>query len=92
MAPGSSSLDDPRERAETIQANHMAMTKFSGADDPNYKKVGLELRNIVDWISAHSEEGQIATGQTSMTHKAHDIDRNPNIFGQNNVTVPPSGR
>jgi hypothetical protein len=43
----SSSLDDPRERAETLQADHRNMTKFWGRDDPNYLKVGGELRRIM---------------------------------------------
>ncbi|KAK8073988.1 hypothetical protein PG994_004887 [Apiospora phragmitis] len=47
----SSSLDDPRERAETIQANHRDMARFRGADDPNYVKVGGELKTIVKSLS-----------------------------------------
>ena len=46
----SSSLDDPRERAEHIDANHMTMTKFSGRNDPGYRKVGEELRLLVKAI------------------------------------------
>ena len=52
----SSSLDDPRERAEHIDANHMAMTKFSGRDDPGYRKVGGELRVLVKRIRERLEE------------------------------------
>ncbi|KAK3984172.1 hypothetical protein QBC44DRAFT_375483 [Cladorrhinum sp. PSN332] len=44
----SSSLDDPRERAETIQADHRNMTKYWGRDDPNYLKVSGELQRIID--------------------------------------------
>lgn len=36
----SSSLDDPQERAESIAANHMDMCRFSGPEDPGFKKVG----------------------------------------------------
>src|SRR5690606_2426898 len=36
----SSSLDDPREHAETLQADHRNMTKFWGREDPNYVKLG----------------------------------------------------
>ncbi|KAF2139899.1 uncharacterized protein K452DRAFT_335834 [Aplosporella prunicola CBS 121167] len=36
----SSCLGDPREHAESIEANHMEMCRFSGTDDPNYRKVG----------------------------------------------------
>jgi hypothetical protein len=42
----SSSLDDPREHAETIPANHTTMCKFSGRDDPGYVKVGRELQRL----------------------------------------------
>jgi hypothetical protein len=43
----SSSLDDPREHAETIQANHMDMVRFKSANDSGYQKVSGELRMLV---------------------------------------------
>ena len=52
----SSSLDDPRERAEHIDANHMTMTKFSSRGDPGYRKVGEELRLLVKGIRKRLEE------------------------------------
>ena len=52
----SSSLDDSRERAEHIDANHMTMTKFSSKDDPGYRKVGEELRLLVKGIRKRLEE------------------------------------
>ena len=52
----SSSLDDPRERAEHIDANHMTMTKFSGRDDPGYRKVGEEICLLVKGIREKLEE------------------------------------
>jgi hypothetical protein len=42
----SSLLGDQRERAETIQANHMNMCRFTSVEDPNYLKVAGELRSI----------------------------------------------
>ncbi len=42
----SSSIGDARERAETLQANHMDMCRFSGKEDPNYRKVAGEIRSI----------------------------------------------
>ncbi|KAH6869158.1 hypothetical protein B0T10DRAFT_384294, partial [Thelonectria olida] len=46
-APASSSMiGDRRERAETINANHMEMCRFTGVDDPNYHRVAGELRSI----------------------------------------------
>ncbi|KAK2602895.1 hypothetical protein N8I77_009397 [Diaporthe amygdali] len=46
----SSSLDDPREHAETIPANHLDMCKYYGPSDPGYQKVGGELAKIVKQI------------------------------------------
>ncbi|KAK6088470.1 ankyrin repeat-containing protein [Seiridium cupressi] len=48
----SSSLDDPRERAETIQANHKDMARYWGAQDLNYIRVGGELKRIVKSLKA----------------------------------------
>lgn len=42
----SSLLGDQRERAESIQANHMDMCRFTGPDDPNYRRVAGELRSV----------------------------------------------
>ena len=52
----SSSLDDPRERAQHIDANHMTMTRFSSRDDPGYRKVGGELCLLVKDIQERLEE------------------------------------
>ena len=51
----SSTLDDPREHAETIEANHMTMCKFSGPSDPGYIQVGGELKGFVDEIIRKQE-------------------------------------
>ncbi|KAL6831383.1 hypothetical protein J3E69DRAFT_379208 [Trichoderma sp. SZMC 28015] len=42
----SSLIGDYREHAETLQANHIEMCRYSGPDDPNYRKVAGELRSI----------------------------------------------
>ncbi|KAK3383654.1 hypothetical protein B0T24DRAFT_605806 [Lasiosphaeria ovina] len=42
----SSSLGDHREQVETLQANHREICRFTGRSDPNYQKVGGELRVI----------------------------------------------
>ncbi|KAH8886585.1 hypothetical protein GQ53DRAFT_844831 [Thozetella sp. PMI_491] len=42
----SSLLGDAREHAETLQANHMEMCRFSGPNDPNGIKVRGELKEI----------------------------------------------
>ena len=52
----SSSLDDPRERAQHINANHMTMTQFPSRDDPGYRKVGGELCYLVQDIQKRLEE------------------------------------
>jgi hypothetical protein len=43
----SSSLDDPRERAETLQGDHRGMTKFAGPQDANYIKVAGEIMRVI---------------------------------------------
>ncbi|KAL9112920.1 MAG: hypothetical protein Q9227_002784 [Pyrenula ochraceoflavens] len=47
----SSLLGDPREHAETLQANHMDMCRFLDRQDPNYRKVSGELRSYYRSIS-----------------------------------------
>ncbi|KAI1448548.1 hypothetical protein F5Y02DRAFT_373872 [Annulohypoxylon stygium] len=42
----SSTLDDVREHAETIPANHMDMCRYSSRTDPSYQKVGRELERL----------------------------------------------
>lgn len=42
----SSLIGDRREHAETIDANHMGMCRFFGAEDPNYRKVAGEIQSI----------------------------------------------
>ena len=49
----SSSLGDPLERAEHIDANHMEMCRFSSREDPGYTQVGGELASQVE--DAHQQ-------------------------------------
>jgi hypothetical protein len=51
----SSTLDDPREHAETISANHMDMCRFSTNIDPGYRKVLGELQTMLRSISDQGE-------------------------------------
>jgi protein SERAC1 len=44
----SSLIGDPRERAETIQANHMDMCRFESNHDPGYKQVIQEIGQVFD--------------------------------------------
>ncbi|KAF5542088.1 hypothetical protein FNAPI_10072 [Fusarium napiforme] len=48
----SSLIGDPREHAETLQANHMEMSRFRSAHDPNFIKVAGELMDIYTGIES----------------------------------------
>ncbi|KAH7128093.1 hypothetical protein B0J13DRAFT_412232, partial [Dactylonectria estremocensis] len=52
----SSSLDDLKEHAEHINANHFGICRFMVRDDPGYKQVGGELCKIVDKFRRECEE------------------------------------
>jgi hypothetical protein len=43
----SSSLDDPRERAQHLPGNHMSMCRFTSRQDPGYGKIVGELQGIL---------------------------------------------
>jgi len=53
----SSLIGDHRERAETLQANHMEMCRFSGRDCSNYRRVAGELRSICQSITESCAKG-----------------------------------
>lgn len=54
----SAELGDPRERTETLQANHRNMCRFTGVQDPNYRKVAGELQQIYTSIERASRGHQ----------------------------------
>ncbi|KAH6840786.1 hypothetical protein B0I37DRAFT_347260 [Chaetomium sp. MPI-CAGE-AT-0009] len=57
VVPDSSSvIGDARERAETIQANHMDMCRFTGPDDPNYLKVSGEIGSVYASLISLNEQ------------------------------------
>ncbi|KAH6641640.1 ankyrin repeat-containing domain protein [Chaetomium tenue] len=57
VVPDSSScIGDARERAETIQANHMDMCRFKGPDDPNYLKLSGEIGSIYASLVSLNEQ------------------------------------
>ncbi|KAK1757174.1 hypothetical protein QBC47DRAFT_175972 [Echria macrotheca] len=61
VVPGFSSLlGDARERAETLQANHMDMCRFSGPGDPNAQKVLGELQNLYQSILRVKKVAEVA--------------------------------
>lgn len=63
----SSLLGDVRERAETIQANHMDMCRFTGLDDPNYNRICGEITDIYESLAR------------LMVTTAHPIDKHSSI-------------
>lgn len=44
-------MGDPRERAETLDANHLQMCQMSGYQDPNYRKVAGEIRACYRFVA-----------------------------------------
>jgi hypothetical protein len=62
----SSIIGDHRERAETLQANHMDMCRFTGSDDPNYSRVAGELRSI--YLSVVNPSADPALKPRTSTH------------------------
>jgi hypothetical protein len=73
----SSSLDDPREHAETLDANHMDMTKFKGPNDLNYKKVGGELKRVVNRMPSPALRQQVWSAPLSAEQQGQIVDREP---------------
>ncbi|KAH7143263.1 hypothetical protein DER46DRAFT_640218 [Fusarium sp. MPI-SDFR-AT-0072] len=52
----SSLIGDPREHAETLQANHKQMSRFISAQDPNFIKVAGEIKAFYTAIdNAHTQ-------------------------------------
>lgn len=65
----SSLLGDVRERAETIQANHMEMCRFTGLDDPNYERLCGEITLIYDWLAGFNATTANRADKHSLTAK-----------------------
>lgn len=59
----SSLIGDHREDAETLQANHLEMCRFSGPDDPNYRKVIGEIRSLYRSVTRLDSKGILSSGQ-----------------------------
>jgi hypothetical protein len=72
----SSLLGNYREHAETLQANHMSMCRFSGTDDPNYRIVAGEIHYIYSSIlGVHGQQDvreQAGKGFKSALHNDTD--------------------
>lgn len=50
----SSIIEDPKEVVETIDANHMEMTKFLTSNDQGYRKIQRALSGFIDQILERS--------------------------------------
>jgi ankyrin repeat protein len=75
VVPDSSScIGDPRERAETIQANHMDMCRFKSPDDPNYLKLSGEVGSIYASL--------IGLNEQNVHHDGHIQRHKPSLSGR----------
>lgn len=69
----SSLLGGFRERAETIQANHTEMCRFTGSDDPNYARICGEITSICNRLAglgvttSHRVDKHPLTAETLVT-------------------------
>ncbi|KAF5637157.1 hypothetical protein F52700_4894 [Fusarium sp. NRRL 52700] len=52
----SSLIGNHQEHAETLQADHLEMCRFSGKDDPNYRKVAGEIRSTYLLITTSNRQ------------------------------------
>ncbi|KAF5575081.1 uncharacterized protein FSUBG_13957 [Fusarium subglutinans] len=55
----SSLIGNHQEHAETLQADHLEMCRFSGKDDPNYRKVAGEIRSTYLSITTSNRQESI---------------------------------
>jgi hypothetical protein len=71
----SSLIGDPREHAETLQANHMEMCRFGSATDPNYLKVAGEVKDIYMAIAKAEQVAmeRLAEEDQAQAQKALDM-------------------
>ncbi|OIW22955.1 hypothetical protein CONLIGDRAFT_687035 [Coniochaeta ligniaria NRRL 30616] len=69
----SSSLDDPREHAETLPADHMGMCRFSGAEDPKWRKVGPELQRLSRVRRAFEHACETSLAFPELSHRQEAI-------------------
>ncbi|KAH7237747.1 uncharacterized protein BKA55DRAFT_597184 [Fusarium redolens] len=78
----SSLIGDPREHAETLQANHKQMSRFSSAQDPNYIKVAGEIKAFYTAINnAHTRNQFVAEPTKDLNREA----------GKNDGSCPEEG-
>jgi hypothetical protein len=58
VPPESSTLDNPGERARTIDADHRDMVRFSGKHDKTYEIVKCDLEDLVTRAEERCENQQ----------------------------------
>ncbi|EWG53231.1 hypothetical protein FVEG_11705 [Fusarium verticillioides 7600] len=85
----SSLIGNPREHAETLQANHKQMSRFGTDQDPNYIKVAGEIKTFYMAIdNAHSrqrdlaEAARVSNMEASKNKKSPSEDTSPDILDQ----------
>ncbi|KAF5693138.1 hypothetical protein FDENT_2280 [Fusarium denticulatum] len=67
----SSLIGDPREHAETLQANHNQLSRFSSAHDPNYIKVAGEIKALYSAIDNAQDQNKPSQKSTlGIRHQA----------------------
>lgn len=85
----SSLIGDSREHAETLQANHVEMCRYSGKDDPNYRKVAGELRSmyhsIVRLKAVDATTGQKIRRNPRSISRANFSKESPHVFSHDKV-------
>ncbi|KAI0003120.1 hypothetical protein F4779DRAFT_111214 [Xylariaceae sp. FL0662B] len=75
----SSTLDDPREHAETISANHMNMCRFTLPSDPGYRKVSHEIKIMLASCQEEPEITRHGRGFLQSLYFPQMYDRQKNI-------------
>ena len=75
MPDYSSILGNANEQAETLQANHRNMCRFTGPDDPNYQKVSGELHDMYRAVSNASKPKTARQKLESSLADSHHLDQ-----------------
>ncbi|KAG5766783.1 hypothetical protein H9Q72_005155 [Fusarium xylarioides] len=81
----SSLIGDSREHAETLQANHMEMSRFSGSQDPNFVKVAGEIVDIYTAIQREQIHRHVQTDTLKLTNEENPTPHNSSRDQQNSI-------
>ncbi|KAJ4249141.1 hypothetical protein NW762_012476 [Fusarium torreyae] len=66
----SSLIGNDREHAETLQADHVQMCRYSGREDPNYRKVAGEICSIYYSIVGLSQSESLITREIPIRNQS----------------------